>query len=143
MIKEGNDYLNRSAFGTTVSHYHIEAAIAFEHCIADNFNETNWNRILELYEWLCKITPSPISEMNKAVAIMQVSGAKNALHSLEKIADKKKLESFYLYHSLLGELNWQLNNFVQAKLNFEKAISLSKSNTETKMLKEKIAALVN
>src|SRR5436190_1900161 len=115
LIKEGNEYMNKAAFGDTVSSYHIEAAIAFEHCTAQSFNETNWKRILELYEWLSEISPSPITEMNKAVAIMQVHGAAEALKSLENIENKNKLETFYLYHSLLGEVNSRLRKTVEAK----------------------------
>lgn len=102
--------MNKAAFGNEISSYHIEAAIAFEHCTADSFNNTNWKRILELYEWLCKIAPSPIAELNKSVAIMQVHGAEKALQSIEQIIDKKKIESFYLYHSLLGEIHFRLQH---------------------------------
>jgi RNA polymerase sigma factor (sigma-70 family) len=141
LILEGNDFMNRAASGDELSSYHIEAAIAFEHCTAKNFVETNWNRILELYELLCKIAPSPITEMNKAVAIMQVHGPKAALKSLEEIPDKKKLEAFYLYQSLLGEIHSQLNSKAVAKQHFEKAISLTQSEAERKVLREKMSGL--
>ncbi len=143
LIYSGSEYMNKAAFGNELSSYHIEAAIAFEHCKADNFSKTNWKKILELYEWLCDISPSPISELNKTVAVMMVHGADKALHSLENIPDKKKLESFYLYHSLLGEINSRLDQSVEAKINFENAIKLTKSETEKKMLQEKIIALLN
>ena len=102
LIEEGNDYMNKAAFGNVVSTYHIEAAIAYEHCTATSFKETNWKKILEYYEWLCKIAPSPINELNKVVAVMELYGAAIAMEELESIKEKKKLESYYLYHSLLG-----------------------------------------
>lgn len=135
--------MNKAAFGNSISTYHLEAAIAFEHCTAESFNKTNWKRILELYDWLCKTSSSPISELNKAVAVMQVHGAATALAALENISDKKKMETFYLYHSLLGEIYSRLNNSVEAIKYFEKAIRLTQSETERKMLKEKIVALLN
>ena len=55
LITEGNNYMNKAAFGETISTYHLEAAIAYEHCSAENFSKTNWKRILELYEWLCAV----------------------------------------------------------------------------------------
>lgn len=143
LIKEGNDYMNKAAFGDRVSSYHLESAIAFEHVTAKNFINTNWNRILGYYEILCKLSPSPITEMNKAVAIMQVHGEAVALIALENITDKKKAEFFYLYHSLLGEIHSRLNNGAEAKKCFEKAIQLTQSQIEKKMLKEKIITLLH
>lgn len=139
----GNGYMNKGAFGNTVSCYHLEAAIAFEHCTAENFSKTNWNRILDYYELLCSISFSPITELNKAVAVMQVHGAAKALLTLQNIADRKKLETFYLYYSLLGEIYSRLNNSIEAKKYFEKAINMTQSDAEKKIIKEKIIALLN
>jgi len=143
LIAKGNEYMDKAAFGNSISNYHLEAAIAFEHCTAESFDKTNWKRILELYDWLCKISPSPITELNKAVVLMQVNGAAEALQFLKGISEKNKMETYYLYHSLLGEINSRLNNSVEAKKNFETAIRLTQSKTERKMLKEKVAALLN
>jgi RNA polymerase sigma-70 factor (ECF subfamily) len=143
MIDKGNEYLGRSAFGDIISSYHLQAAIAYEHCSAQNFKETNWQRILRNYEWLCEISDSPINELNKIVAVMEVRGAAIALKELENIQDKKKLESYYLYHSLLGEIHSRLHNVAKAKTCFESAITLTHSETERKMLKNKILALLN
>jgi RNA polymerase sigma factor (sigma-70 family) len=143
LIEEGNDYMNKAAFGDTVSTYHIEAAIAYEHCIAGSFEETNWKKILDYYEWLCQIAPSPINELNKVVAVMELFGAAIALEELESIKEKKKLESYYLYHSLLGEIYSRLDNLSAAKGHFEVAINLTHSETERKMLSNKIIALLN
>ena len=74
---------------------------------------------------------------------MQVYGAKAALLELESIREKKKLESYYLYHSLLGEIHSRLNDSVKAKSYFESAIKLTKSETERKMLNNKISILIN
>ena len=143
LIEEGNEYMNKAAFGNTVSTYHIEAAIAYEHCIAGNFKETNWKKILDYYEWLCKIAPSPINELNKVVAVMELYGAAIALEELESIKEKKRLESYYLYHSLLGEIYSRLDNLAEAKGHFETAVKLTQSETERRMLGNKIAALLN
>jgi RNA polymerase sigma-70 factor (ECF subfamily) len=96
---------------------------------------------LYLYEWLCNIAPSPITELNKTVAVMQVHGAEKALEALQQITDKKKLESFYLYHSLLGEIYFVLKNTAEAKKCFEAAMKLTTSEVERKMLGNKISAL--
>lgn len=143
MIAKGNEYMERSAFGDIISSYHLQAAIAYEHCSAQNFKETNWQRILKNYEWLCKISDSPVNELNKIVAVMEVNGPEKALQEIENIQDKKKLGSYYLYHSLLGEIYSRLHNSTKAKNYFETALTLTHSETERKMLKNKILALLN
>ena len=143
LIDEGNEYMNKAATGDAVSSYHIEAAIAFEHCSAKFFRDTNWKKILGYYEWLCRIAPSPINELNKTIAIMELHGAAIALEKLESIRDKKKLESYYLYYSLFGEIHSRLNNLPAAKKYFETAIGLTHSDKEQKMLRNKILALLN
>ncbi len=143
LIAFGNEYMNKAAFGNVVSTYHIEAAIAYEHCSAKTFKETNWKRILDYYEWLCNISPSPINQLNKVVAVMELYGGAIALEELETIPGKKKLESYYLYHSLLGEIYSRLDNLPVAKEHFETAINLTHSETERKMLNNKIVALLD
>ncbi|XZF12794.1 RNA polymerase sigma factor [Chitinophagaceae bacterium MMS25-I14] len=142
LIAEGNNYMNRAASGYVVSAYHLEAAIAYEHCTARSFADTNWKMILDYYYWLCRLSPSPVTELNKAVAVMQVHGAEAALDELAKIPDRQKLESFYLYHSLLGELYSRTNDLQQSVASFETAIKLTRSEAEKKMLRDKILALI-
>jgi RNA polymerase sigma-70 factor (ECF subfamily) len=136
-IEEGNMYMNKAAFGNTISSYHIEAAIAYEHCIAESFETTNWVQILKLYDWLCNLSPSCIAEMNRTVVILNLYGPDKALQSLESIREKDKLESFYLYHSLLGEIYARLRNTDKANCHFQKAIELTQSAWEKKLLEEK------
>ena len=84
-----------------------------------------------------------IFELNKIVAVMEVHGPQTALKELDNIKERKKLESYYLYHSLLGEIYSRLHDLNKAKINFESAIKLTGSETEKKMLTNKILALLN
>jgi RNA polymerase sigma factor (sigma-70 family) len=143
LILEGNSYMNKAAFGARISSYHLEAAIAFEHCIAEKFDTTNWKRILELYDWLLAINPSPITEINRAVVILKLQGSSMALSTLKKISSNNKVENYYLYQSLLGEIYADQNDTTKAKTHFEMAIGLTYSDKEKRLLKEKIAALFN
>lgn len=143
LIEKGNEYMNRAAFGDALSTYHLEAAIAFEHCTAKNFEQTNWKKILQYYEWLCRISSSPVTELNRIIVVMQLHGADVALNELQKMNDLKKLEKYYLYYSLLGEIFLRLNNKEAAKENFNISILLTQSQMERKMLRNKIAALLN
>ena len=143
LISRGNDYMNQAAFGNAISTYHLEAAIAYEHCTAKSFDTTNWKMILEWYECLCNISSSPITALNKIVVLLQVYGAEKALQQLEQIEEKKKLEPFYLYHALLGEIYLRLNNPAKARTCFEQAIRLTRSEAEKKILAEKILFVMN
>ena len=143
LISEGNAYMDKAAFGNKISSYHIEAAIAFEHCIADSFEKTNWKRILELYDWLCKSNPSDITEINRAVVILKLHGASAALTALNDLKDKNKTENYYLYQSLLGEIYCEQNSKAKAKSHYEKAIKLTHSDKEKKLLNEKISTMFN
>ncbi len=141
LIVLGNEYMDKAAFGESVSKYHLEAAIAFEHCAAKTYETTNWKRILELYEWLCRISPSPVTELNRVVAVMRVHGPHEALKAVESISGKKRIENYYLYHSLIGQIYLRLNRATEAKAEFETAIKLTKSATEKKLLEKRIAEL--
>ncbi len=138
LIALGNQFMAKAATGDAASRFHIEAAIAFEHCTAKNFEETNWKRILELYEWLCRIDPSPIVELNRAVAVMQVCGPDEALKAVTAIHEKKRIESYYLYHGLIGEIYSRLDMTAEADAEFAIAMRLTKSETERKLLATRI-----
>jgi RNA polymerase sigma factor (sigma-70 family) len=143
LISLGNFYMDKAAFGNEISPYHLEAAIAYEHCSAGTFIATDWKRILELYNSLCQLNSSPIIQLNRAVAVMQVNGPAYAFEILQNSNVKKSLQTFYLYHSLLGEIYFRMNRSVEAKDCFEKARMLTRSSSEKKILEDKIAALLN
>ncbi len=138
LVAVGNEYMQKAAYGDSLGKYHLEAAIAFEHCTAADFGNTNWKRILELYDWLCRISPSPVPELNRAVAVLQVHGRDSALKAVLEIQDKRKIGSYYLYHSLVGEIYSQLNRLDEAKTEFETAMRMTKSETERKLLASKL-----
>jgi RNA polymerase sigma factor (sigma-70 family) len=140
LINKGNDYMNLAAYGNTVSAYHLEAAIAFQHCTAKSFDTTNWPAILGYYDWLCRIAPSPFTAINRAVAMMQVNGPQAALTALLQI---EKADKFYLYHAIMGEIYTRLHNYALAKSSLEKAINLTRSAPEKRVLQEKLYKLLN
>jgi RNA polymerase sigma factor (sigma-70 family) len=137
LISEGNDYLNRSAFGGTISSYHLEAAIAYEHCIAETFEKTNWSRILAYYDLLVKFYPTPVVNLNRIVVVFKLRGPDQALLELKESSCLKEWEKLYLYYSLLGEI-YSTTDWLKAKASFEKALTLTKSETEQRFLRHKI-----
>src|SRR4249919_3875593 len=82
LINIGLDYLNKASIGDELSEYHIEAAIVAEHSTAKSFAETNWQRILSMYDLLAKINSSPVVLLNRAIVIGKISGPKKAIEEI-------------------------------------------------------------
>jgi RNA polymerase sigma-70 factor (ECF subfamily) len=142
LIKIGLSYLNKSSAGDEITDYHIEAAIVAEHTIAKDFAATNWDRILQLYDVLKKINPSSAVLLNRAIIIGKISGASAAIREINSIPEAEKfIKSNYLVSAVLGEMHKQEKNFETAKKYFLKAISLTNSDAEKKLIQKKIDSL--
>jgi RNA polymerase sigma-70 factor (ECF subfamily) len=144
MIGMGTHQMNLSAFGDVVSSYHLEAAIAFEHCIASDYASTNWSRIVACYDCLLKISPNPVTQLHRAVALMEADGPQEALIALNSRfceMDLKKMDRYYLYHAVLGEIYARIGDRELAQNSLELAIALTSSAAEKRFLSEKAALL--
>jgi len=137
LIAEGCAYLDRSATGDAMTAYHLEAAIAYEHCRAPSFAATDWVRILNYYQWLCRIAPSPMAELNRVAVLLQAEGAAEALRELEGVSDQTDLRKLPLYHALLGEIHLGLGDGDRARMGFETAAGMTQSEAGRKVLREK------
>jgi len=136
LIQKGYYYMDAAITEPfEISVYHLEAAIASLHASAKNFEETNWKGIYFLYEQLYNIQPTPIIAMNKAIASSYVYDKHFALEQLNQI---KELENYYLYHTSIGEVYYELNNKAEAKKYYEKALQLTTSKQEQQLLQNKI-----
>ncbi len=143
LITLGNQYLNKAAFGDKISAYHLEAAIAYEHCVAKNYESTNWKRILGYYDALLSNSDDPIVFMNRCLVILQLNGPESALKNLNTVKDNKQLQKYYLFHASLGEIQTRLGRKTEAAQSFQKALKLTQSNQEKRFLRDKIAASSN
>jgi predicted RNA polymerase sigma factor len=141
MINRGLFYFSKAFSEEYFSQYHLEAGIALEHSIAESFNDTNWENILMLYDKIITENNSPVILLNRAIVVWKLSGPLKALEEITYIEDIKTLNSYYLYHATLGSLNLELKNNHVAKEHFLKAISLTSSNSEKKLLYRKIGSL--
>ncbi len=142
LIDAGNNYLNKAAFGKKISTYHVEAAIAYEHCTAPTFKQTNWKNILNYYNLLATINPNPVVTMHRLTAILKVNGPTAVLQEIDTSPHKKDWEKNYLYHCLLGEVYTDLTP-AKAKACYETAIEMTTSEKEHTLLRKKMAALHN
>jgi len=138
MIKQAVHHLELSAAGDKVSEYHLEAGIAHYYTVAESYDKTDWKKILNLYDVLYKRNPSYIIGLNRAVVISNIRGADEGLNEILKLTEQDKLNNYYLYHSVIGELYLKNNQSEKAKLNFTKALQLTESEAEKKLLNRKL-----
>jgi RNA polymerase sigma factor (sigma-70 family) len=143
LIKKAIHHLELSADGKSVSKYQLEAGIAYEHARAATYQQTNWQHILRCYDLMCKFYPSPVVELNRAIVISEISGPAEGIKAIEAITNLSALQKYYLLPATLGELQVQLKNYEDAKGYFSKAILLTHSAAEKKLLEQKLAGLVN
>jgi RNA polymerase sigma-70 factor (ECF subfamily) len=138
LIDKGNSYLNASATGEILSEYHLEAAIAACHAYAPSFEETDWKRILHLYELLSSIKSDPIVEMNKAIVLGLAESPREGFNKLQAV---RGLEHHPIYQAALGDFHQQLGEYNQAKRHYEQALKLTKSKSEIELLHSKLNLL--
>ncbi|NML39777.1 sigma-70 family RNA polymerase sigma factor [Chitinophaga sp. G-6-1-13] len=139
LIASGNEWLNKAASGTALSPFHLEAAIAYEHCIAPGYAATNWKMILAYYDALLQLTKDPVILLNRSVALLEYAGAPAALQSLEVVQSHRQLNRYYLYHAVLGEIYKRMNEKDKAVASFEQARQLTTAQQEQQFLTAKIA----
>jgi RNA polymerase sigma factor (sigma-70 family) len=138
MIARGMSHLRESAAGGVVSEYHLQAGIAACHATAKDYQSTDWARILSLYDRLMEFDDSPVVALNRAVAVANVHGAKTGLEAVRAIRDGKKLDSYYLFHAVIGELEMRLNNREAAAQEFRKAFELAETKPERALLLKRL-----
>ncbi len=140
LIDKGLQYLDNASEANVISEYYLQASIAAVHCFAKDFESTNWQTILSLYTLLHKINPSKIILLNRVVALAKAEGPSKALEELEQLKDDK-LEAFYLYHAIKGELLSDLSKIDLAKSAYMKASVLADNNLEQEYLQAKAESL--
>jgi RNA polymerase sigma-70 factor (ECF subfamily) len=142
LIKRGFQYLNHSSQGQALTIYHIESAIAAEHCMADHFEDTNWQRMRYLYDLLLEKKPTSLVRLNRAIVLAQMNQTAEAIQEIWNIEDIAKLVTTqYLYPAVLGELYSQLADCNNARQYLTQAHNLTTSLAEKKLILEKIKQL--
>jgi RNA polymerase sigma factor (sigma-70 family) len=140
LVKEGLQFLERSASGPELTEYHVEAAIAAIHASARQAEDTDWGTIVSLYNLLITIRPSPIVALNRAIAIAQHEGPERGLEQMLAIGDTDRLSTYPFYPAALGELELRLGNYNLAREHFREALSLGRNPMERRFLKQRLAA---
>jgi len=142
LIQTGFYYLNQSSNGERLTKYHIEAAIAAEHALATHFEDTNWQRLLQLYDLLLETSPSPVIHLNRAVVLAQTGLTEEAITSILRIPEiDTVLQTDHLYSAVLGDLYKRLSNTIKAKTYWQRAQEITSSFAEKKLLQKRLDQL--
>jgi predicted RNA polymerase sigma factor len=141
LIRRGLAALERAtSVGTSLGPYSIQAAIAACHATARTAAETDWIRIVALYDALAQLTPSPVIELNRAVAVSMAFGPAIALELVDALVGEPSLASYHLLPSVRGDLLFRLGRSAEARIEFERAALLTKNGSERRLLLERAEA---
>ncbi len=138
LIRRGLTALERANKLTgTPGPYALQAAIAACHARAVTADSTDWSQIVELYGELAKAVPSPIVELNRAVAVAMAFGPAAALPLVEALFAEPSLQAYHLLPSVRGDLLFKLGRYAEARADFERAASLTRNVRERELLLER------
>jgi len=124
-------------FGT----YALQAAIAAVHAEAESVAATDWRQIVALYDQLAQIQPSPVVELNRAVAIAMCDGPEAGLAQIDAVLEHGELANYYLAHSARADMCRRLGRTAEARASYEKALALTQQEPERQFLQERIRQL--
>lgn len=141
LIAEGRRLMEQSLRSGRFGVYTIQAAISAVHADAKQADATDWAQIVALYDVLLRVAPSPVVELNRAVAIAMSEDAAAGLSLIDAILERGDLVGYYLAHSARGEFLRRLDRQPEARMAFEQAMLLAKQEPERRFLQNKIASL--
>ena len=140
LIAEGLRLLERSASGTELSQYHVEAAIAAVHANAPSTEATDWHHVVSLYDMLMQIRPSPVVALNRAIAVGQSEGPERGLLALNSIGGSERLARYPFYAAARGDFELRLGRRDAARRHFHDALSSARNPDEKRYLAQRLAA---
>jgi predicted RNA polymerase sigma factor len=112
----------------------LQAEIAACHARARTPEETDWPRIVRLYTTLARVTPSPVVELNRAVAVAMAFGPAAGLELVDALTAERSLQNYHLLPSVRGDLLKKLSRFDEARAEFERAAALTQNTRERALL---------
>jgi RNA polymerase sigma-70 factor (ECF subfamily) len=140
-IKEGLDLVQRALASRRFGPYTLQAAIALVHAEAPTAAETDWAQIFGLYDLLLQAEPSPVVELNRAVALAMRDGPAAGLSLVEAILARGDLENYHLAHAARADLCRRLGRAVEARTSYERALALTRQEPERRFLERRLREL--
>ena len=141
LIAEGRLLVERAWQSGRIGPYSVQAAIAAVHVRAERPEDTDWDEILSLYDLLERIQPSPVVELNRAVALAMAEGPAEGLKVIDSLLEGGELDRYHLAHAARADLCLRLGRNDEARYGFEQALSLTTQTTERRFLERRLAEL--
>ncbi len=140
-IAEGVALLEKALKSRRFGSYTLQAAIAAVHAEAESVAVTDWRQIVALYNRLARIQPSPVVQLNRAVAIAMRDGPEAGLAHIDAVLEHGELANYYLAHSARADMYRRLGRTAEARSSYEKALALTQQEPERQFLQERIRQL--
>ncbi len=140
-IAEGVALLEKALKSRRFGSYTLQAAIAAVHAEAESAAATDWRQIVALYDQLVRIQPSPVVQLNRAVAIAMRDGPEAGLKHIDAVLEHGELANYYLAHSARADMCRRLGRTDEARSSYEKALALTQQEPERQFLQERIRQL--
>ena len=141
LIRRGFEALRRAGEGGSFGPYALQAAIAACHARAATYEETDWRTIAALYGRLAAVAPSPVVELNRAVAVSMAEGPAAGLAIADTLAGEPALDRYHLLPSVRGDLLAKLGRTAEARSEFERAADLTRNERERELLRARARSL--
>lgn len=141
LILQGHYYLQQALAFKPISVYHLEAAISGQHCIASSLAETDWTRILHLYEIMEEVQPSPVLGLNKVVVLMQMDRHQEALKLLTFLEEEPAMHQHHYFHAVKAAYYQAMEDFNKARDALEQALLYTSHPASTRLYIEKLQRL--
>jgi RNA polymerase sigma-70 factor (ECF subfamily) len=140
-IAEGTALLEKALKSRRFGPYTLQAAIAAVHAEAESIAVTDWGQIVALYDGLLRIQPSPVVQLNRAVAIAMRDGPEAGLTQIDAVLEHGELANYYLAHSARADMYRRLGRTAEARSSYEKALALTQQEPERQFLQERLRQL--
>jgi RNA polymerase sigma-70 factor, ECF subfamily len=140
-IAEGISLVRRALSQDRFGPYTIQAAIAAVHAQSPSVAATDWAQIVGLYDLLLRMVPSPVVELNRAVAVAMHDGPEAGLLLVDSILDRGELDGYHLAHAVRADLYRRLGNLAEARASYERALDLAEQGPERRFLAGRLADL--
>ena len=141
LIAEGQQQVQAAFASGEVGPYCLQAAISALHAEAADIESTDWAQIVGLYEVLLAANPSPVIELNRAVALAMRDGAEAGLRQVEAILARGELADYHLAHAARADLNRRLGRWEEARVAYRRALQLSQQGMDRQFLERRLAEL--
>jgi RNA polymerase sigma-70 factor (ECF subfamily) len=141
LIREGREWVARAMATGPIGTYTIQAAISAVHAVATTPDATDWNQIVGLYDLLLRASPSPIVELNRAVALAMRDGYETGVAAIDAIFERGELAGYHLAHAARGDLCRRMGRVEEARTGFQRAYELAQQEPERRFLARRLAEL--